>query len=142
MLAIEDSIRDQINHDLDCTEASLRVMALRREMVELVQQRKIAGDDDRCPTVEERLKENYRSPVKRNRPLRVVSSAASGTVGREQADEFKIRKVRAEIVGLGSAIRQLRQAGMHDAATQLLLCRKRACLEYLMRRPPGNRPAE
>jgi len=31
MLAIEDSIRDQINHDLDCTEASLRLMALRRE---------------------------------------------------------------------------------------------------------------
>ena len=68
MLAIEDSIRDQINHDLDCTEASLRLMALRREMVELVQQR--TGDDDRCPTVEERLKENYRSPAKRNRPLR------------------------------------------------------------------------
>ncbi len=56
MLDIEDSIRDQINHDLDCTEASLRLMALRREMVELVQQRKIAGDDDRCPTVEERLR--------------------------------------------------------------------------------------
>ena len=48
MLAIEDSIWDQINHDLDCTEASLRLMALRREMVELVQQRKIAGDDDRA----------------------------------------------------------------------------------------------
>ena len=70
MLAIEDSIRDQINHDLDCTEASLRLMALRREMVELVQQRKTAGDDDRCPTVEERLKESYRSPVKRIRSLR------------------------------------------------------------------------
>jgi len=70
MLAIEDSIRDEINNDLDCTEASLRLMALRREMVELVQQRKIAGDDDRCPTVEERLKENYRSPAKRNGPLR------------------------------------------------------------------------
>jgi hypothetical protein len=70
MLTLEDSIRDQINHDLDCTEASLRLMALRREMVELLQQRKIAGDEDRCPTVEERLKENYRSPVKRNRPLR------------------------------------------------------------------------
>jgi len=64
MLDIEDSIRDQINHDLDCTEASPR------EMVGLLQQRKIAGDDDRCPTVEERLKENYRSPAKRNRPLR------------------------------------------------------------------------
>ena len=70
MLAIEDSIRDQINHDLEALKPRWRLMALRREMVELVQQRKIAGDDDRCPTVEERLKENYRSPVKRNRPLR------------------------------------------------------------------------
>ena len=72
MLDIEDSIRDQINHDLDCTEASLRLMALRREMVELLQQRKIAGGDDRCPTVEERLKENHRPPAKQIRPLRGV----------------------------------------------------------------------
>jgi hypothetical protein len=108
MLAIEDTIRDQINHDLDCTEASLRLMVLRREMVELLHQRKIAGDDDSCPTVEERLKENYRSPVKRNRPLRGLSSAASGTVGRERADEFKIRKLPAEILVLGSVIGQFR----------------------------------
>jgi hypothetical protein len=72
MLDAEDSIRDQINHDLDCTEASLRLMALRREMVELLQQRKIAGGDDRCPTVEERLKENHRPPAKQIRPLRGV----------------------------------------------------------------------
>jgi hypothetical protein len=65
MLDVEDSIRDQINHDLDCAETSLRLMALRREMVELLQQRKIQGG-----TVEERLKENHRPPEKRNRPLR------------------------------------------------------------------------
>jgi hypothetical protein len=70
MLDVEVSIRDQVNHDLDCTDASLRLMALRREVVELLQQRKIAGGDDRCPTVEERLKENHRPPEKRNRPLR------------------------------------------------------------------------
>jgi hypothetical protein len=68
MLDAEDSIRDQINHDLDCTEASLRLMALRREMVEL----KIAGGDDRCPTVEERLKENHRPPAKQIGPRRGV----------------------------------------------------------------------
>ena len=51
MLAIEDTIRDQINYDLDCTEASLRLMALRGEMVELLQQRRLAGDDDRGATV-------------------------------------------------------------------------------------------
>ena len=80
MLDVEDSIRDQINHDLDCTEASLRLMALRTEMVELLQQRKIAGGDDRCPTVEERLKENHRPPAKQIRPLRGVASAVSLTL--------------------------------------------------------------
>ena len=54
-------------------------------------------------------------------------------MGRERADEFKIRKVRAEIVGLGSVIRQLRQAGTHDATTELLLCRKEGDLPRLMR---------
>ena len=74
MLDAEDSIRDQINHDLDCTDASLRLMALRREVVDLLQQRKLAGGDDRCPTVEERLKENHRPPVKRKKPLRGVAA--------------------------------------------------------------------
>ena len=72
MLAVESSIRDQINHDLDCTDASLRLMALRREVVDLLQQRKLAGGDDRCPTVEERLKQDHRPPVKRKKPLRGV----------------------------------------------------------------------
>ena len=39
MLDAEDFIRDQINRDLECTQ----------EMVDLPQQRKIAGGDDRCP---------------------------------------------------------------------------------------------
>ena len=72
MLAVESSIRDQINHDLDCTDASLRLMALRREVVDLLQQRKLAGGDDRCPAVEERLKQDHRSLVKRKKPLRGV----------------------------------------------------------------------
>jgi len=74
MLTVESSVRDQINHDLDCTEASLRLMALRREVVDLLQQRKLAGGDERCPTVEERLKENHRPPVKRKKPLRGVAA--------------------------------------------------------------------
>jgi hypothetical protein len=56
-------------------------------------------------------------------------------------DKYKILKLRAEILELGSVIRKLQQAGMHDAATQLLLCRKRADLECLMSRTHGNRPA-
>ena len=72
MLDVGDSAWDQINRDLDSSEASLQLMALRREMVSLLQHRKIAGDDDRCPTVEERLKENHRRQDKRNKPLRRV----------------------------------------------------------------------
>ena len=44
----------------------------------------------------------------------------------DDPNEFNIRKLRTKILGLGSVIRQLRQAGTHDATTQLLLCRKRA----------------
>jgi hypothetical protein len=53
---------------------------------------------------------------------------------------YEILKLRAEILELGAAVRQLRQAGMHDAVPQLLLCRKRADLESLMSRARGNRP--
>jgi chorismate mutase len=70
MLDVESSIRVLVNKDGDCTESALRLMAMRTEMVELLQQRKAAGGDDRCPTVEERLKENYRAPEKRTNPVR------------------------------------------------------------------------
>ncbi len=47
-------------------------------------------------------------------------------------DDYRILKLRAEILELGSAARQLQRAGLDDAATQLLLCRKRAQLDSLM----------
>jgi hypothetical protein len=46
------------------------------------------------------------------------------------ADEvLQILKLRAELLELGSAIRQLNKAGMDSAAAQLLMTRKRAELE-------------
>jgi hypothetical protein len=57
----------------------------------------------------------------------------------DDPDEYKILKLRAEILELDSVIRQLRRAGMDDAATQLLLCRKKADLESLISRNRGNR---
>jgi hypothetical protein len=36
MLAEEVSIRDQVNHDLDCTESSLRLMGMRAELATLI----------------------------------------------------------------------------------------------------------
>ncbi len=51
------------------------------------------------------------------------------------SDQYRILRLRAEILELGSAARQLQRAGLDDAATQLLLCRKRADLEGLMKPP-------
>ena len=65
MLDTEGSIRDQINHDMDCTDASLRLMDMRREMISLIGQRDSLGGGETCPNIAERLKENYRAPDRR-----------------------------------------------------------------------------
>ena len=44
---------------------------------------------------------------------------------------WKIAELRGQITELGSAIRQLRLAGMDSAAAQLLITRRRAELEGL-----------
>ncbi|MDA9476632.1 hypothetical protein XI03_19350 [Bradyrhizobium sp. CCBAU 65884] len=46
----------------------------------------------------------------------------------EDPDTYRILRLRAEILELGSAIRQLQRAGLDDAAAQLLIGRKRAQL--------------
>ena len=59
------------------------------------------------------------------------------------ADEIlQILKLRAELLELGSAIRQLRNSGLDSAAAQLLMTRKRAELEDLMYRRNDARAAE
>jgi hypothetical protein len=45
---------------------------------------------------------------------------------------WKLAEPRGQIAELGSAIRQLRQAGMDSAAAQLLITRRRAELERLI----------
>lgn len=51
----------------------------------------------------------------------------------EEPDAYRILKLRAEILELGSAIRQLQREGMDDATAQLLIARKRAQLENLVK---------
>ena len=51
----------------------------------------------------------------------------------EDPDTYRILKLRAEILELGSAIRQLQREGLDDAAAQLLIARKRAQLDQLMK---------
>jgi hypothetical protein len=49
---------------------------------------------------------------------------------------LKILRLRAEIGELGGAIRQLRRSGMDSAAAELLVTRKPAELEDLLRSKP------
>jgi hypothetical protein len=52
--------------------------------------------------------------------------------------EWKIQTLRGQLLDLGSAIRQLNQSGLDSATAQLLMSRKRAELEDLMKRGPSN----
>ncbi|WFU79364.1 hypothetical protein QA645_33450 [Bradyrhizobium sp. CIAT3101] len=54
----------------------------------------------------------------------------------EDPDAYRILKLRAEILELGSAIRQLQREGLDDAAAQLLITRKRARLDHLVKTAP------
>ena len=51
-----------------------------------------------------------------------------------EAFDWKIQTLRGQLVELGSAIRQLNQSGLDSATAQLLLSRKRAELEDLIKR--------
>ena len=47
---------------------------------------------------------------------------------------WRIQTLRGQLVELGSAIRQLNQSGLDSATARLLLSRKRAELEDLMKK--------
>ena len=57
----------------------------------------------------------------------------------EEPDTYRVLKLRAEILELGSAIRQLQRAGLDDAAAQLLIGRKRAQLDHLVKEEAASR---
>ena len=75
MLSAEDTIRKQVNHDQDCAEASLQVMAMRVVMLGLIGERNRLGGEERLLDVEERLKADIRvvgrGPLKGARGRRV-----------------------------------------------------------------------
>src|SRR5579872_3610525 len=64
MMRVEQTMRDQIRNDLDCTESALLLMAMRMELAALVADWKAAGGSDPLPTIEERLKANHRPAQK------------------------------------------------------------------------------
>ena len=57
MLRVEDSIRDQVDHDRDCTLSALCLMEMRAKMRTLVREWTLLGGLANLPTVDERLKE-------------------------------------------------------------------------------------
>ena len=54
-------MRKQINQDEDCTEVSLRLMAMRTTMLSLIGERNSLGGSERLLDVEERLRAEYRA---------------------------------------------------------------------------------
>ena len=59
MLATEDVIRKQIDRDEDCTDSSLRVLAMRTKMLGLIGERDRLGGSEPLLNVEERLKAEH-----------------------------------------------------------------------------------
>jgi hypothetical protein len=68
MLDMAAAIRDQVNHDRDCTESSLQLMGMRQELTALVREWTLLGGGERLPTIQERLRENYRPVQKPKAP--------------------------------------------------------------------------
>ena len=64
MVRVEETMHEEIRHDLDSTEAALRLMAMRADLAALVADWKAAGGSEHLPTIEERLKANNRPAQK------------------------------------------------------------------------------
>jgi chorismate mutase len=64
MVRVEETMHEEIRHDLDSTETALRLMAIRADLVALVADWKAAGGSEHLPTIEERLKANNRPAQK------------------------------------------------------------------------------
>ncbi len=69
MLRVEDRIRDQVDHDQDCTLSALCLMEMRAKMTALVREWTLLGGRANLPTVDERLRE------RRGRSTRALARA-------------------------------------------------------------------
>jgi hypothetical protein len=66
MRVVETEMRKQITHDQDCTGAGTRLLGMRKALAVMIEEFTALGGAVPLPTVDERLKENYR-PVSRGR---------------------------------------------------------------------------
>jgi hypothetical protein len=61
MLRYEDTIRQQVNRDEDCSQSSTQLMAMRVVMLGLIAERNRLGGEERLLNVDERLKVDCRA---------------------------------------------------------------------------------
>jgi hypothetical protein len=61
MLRFEETIRQQVNRDEDCSDASMQLMAMRVVMLGLISERNRLGGEERLLNVDERLKVDCRT---------------------------------------------------------------------------------
>lgn len=64
---LENQIRLQVRHDIDCTDASLCLIENRKELVALIRERNALGGSETCPTIAERLAAIHRPLAVRKR---------------------------------------------------------------------------
>jgi hypothetical protein len=64
-------MRGQIAHDRDCTAAGTRLLAMRKHLTLIIEEFTALGGVVPLPTVNERLKENFR-PVSRARIVKIA----------------------------------------------------------------------
>jgi hypothetical protein len=61
MFDVEAAVRDQIDRDRDCEASALRLLRMRQDLMLLITEWSLLGGGERLPTIEERLRENYRA---------------------------------------------------------------------------------
>ena len=65
MLAAEKAVRKQINRDEDCSDAALRVLAMRSTLLGLIHERNALGGGERLLDVDERLQAECRAATRK-----------------------------------------------------------------------------
>jgi hypothetical protein len=80
MRAVETEMRKQIAHDRDCTAAGTRLLAMRKDLAVMIEEFTALGGAASLPTVDERLKENYR-PVSRIQTVKLPPPTKGKVLG-------------------------------------------------------------
>jgi len=65
MLILQRDIRARVNQDLDCSEFSVRLMAMRAQMIDLIGQRNATGGIETCPDSAAQLRQAWRPELRR-----------------------------------------------------------------------------